>query len=175
VGIGDQVDRVDQFLSDRAKILVDYQPHWNHMTGYRDFQFSWPILEEATGLTRAYLRFRVPDGDFRFPTIGLILNGVPVCRVDRADPAVCKPNPPWAARLGLPSHICGTHAHSWADNRNFVLTSSAWEQPARRPIEADLTGLDDMFLWFCGEIGVRIQPHNRPLRMPEGGLFARTN
>lgn len=174
MGVDDEVERVDQFLASSAKTLEDYQPHWVHMAGYHDYQLSWNILEEDTGRTRAHLRFRLSDTDFRFPTIGLIFSGVKICRLDKADPDKCKANPPWAAALGLPPQVCGTHTHSWADNRNFVLTRGVWEQHARRPIDAEMPDLDAMFLWFCGEIGVRIQPHNRPLRMPERNLLVRT-
>lgn len=173
MGVDDQVDRVDRFLASGAKVLEDYQPHWVHMAGYRDYQLSWPILEEDTGRTRANLRFRIPDSDFRYPSISLILSGAAICRVDRADPSVCKPNPPWAAALGLSPQVCGTHVHTWTDNRQFVLSRGVWEQPARRQIDAELADLDAMFFWFCGAINVRIQPHNRPIRLPDAGLFGR--
>ena len=169
----DQLVRVDRFLNSSAKVLEAYQPHWLHMPGYRDYQLSWPILEEDIGLTRAHLRFRLPDQDFRFPSISLIFQGARIARVDRADPDVCKPNPPWAARLGLPPHICGTHAHVWKDNRAHVALSGEWQQPARRQVDTELADLDAMFFWFCEHISVRIQPHNRPIKLPEAGLFQR--
>ena len=169
----DQLRRVDRFLENDTKVLEAYQPHWTHAPGYRDYQLAWPILEEDTGRTRSNLRFRMPDQDFRYPSISLILNGARIARVDKVAPDVCKANPPWARRVGLPHEACGTHVHSWQDNRTHVAQSGEWQQPARRPLEEELNDLDALFLWFCEHINVRIQAHNRPIQLPDAGLFGR--
>jgi hypothetical protein len=171
----EQLAAVDRFLANENKVLDGFQPHWTHAKGYRDFQLPWPIYEEDRGTIRAQLRFRVPDQDFSFPSISLIFQGQMVSRIDRADTNRCKPNPPWAARVGLPAEVCGTHMHCWDDNRGFVAASGLWELHARRPVQQEPHGLDAMFLWFCERINVRIQPDNRPIKLPDGGLFGGRN
>lgn len=169
----DLLERVDKFLQNEAKVLEGYQPHWKHVPGYGDYQLAWPIHEEDSGRTRASLRFRVSDQDLRYPSISLIFSGSPIMRLDKVATDVCKPNPPWAARIGLPPEVCGTHAHMWHDNRGHVASSGQWQQPARRPVKEELLDLDAMFFWFCERINVRIQSHNRPIRLPDVGLFGR--
>ncbi|WP_188529207.1 hypothetical protein [Sinisalibacter lacisalsi] len=167
----DQISDVDRFLANESKVLDGFQPHWTHAKGYRDYQLAWPISEEDTGRTRAHLRFRLPDQDFRFPSISLIFRGQNVARVDQAPPEVCKPNHPAAQRLGLPHQVCGPHFHSWEDNREIVRGSEQWHLPVRRPIHEELNDLDAMFFWFCSQTNVRIEAHNRPILLPDAGLF----
>lgn len=171
----EQLSAVDRFLANENKVLDGYQPHWTHAKGYRDFQLVWNIYEEDRGSIRSHLRFRVPDQDFSFPSISLIFQGEKVSRIDRASGVVCKPNPLWAVHVGLPHEVCGTHMHCWEDNRGFVASSGRWELPARRPTQDEPHGLDAMFLWFCARIAVRIQPDNRPIKLPDGGLFGGRN
>lgn len=163
---------IDDYLTNSAKVLDGFQPHWVYQPGYKDFQIGWPILEEDTGKTRSRLQFRVPEQHPEFCSIGLLVRGNTVCRVDRDSPDVCKANPPFASRLGLPYQVCGPHVHSWADNRQFISESGNWDVPARRPITETLDSIDAMFFWFCAHINVRIQPHNRPLILPDVGLWS---
>lgn len=168
-----QLSAVDAFLSNHAKVLDDYQPHWTFSPGYRDHQIAWTIFEEDSGLTRGHLRFRVPELHSHFPSISLIFRGNNVSRIDRDAETICKANPPIAQELGLPATVCGTHVHDWVDNRAFIGRVGQWTLPIRRPIEEKIDTINDMFIWFCNHINVRIQPHNLPIVMPDEGLWSR--
>jgi transposase-like protein len=74
----------------------------------------------------------------------------------------------------LQDQVCGPHVHGWHDNREYIAKSGIWDVPARRPVEEKIDGIDSMFFWFCNHINVRIQPHNRPLILPDAGLWSRT-
>lgn len=166
----DALARVDEFLANESKVLDGYQPHWPPHTGYGDYQIAWNILEEDTGRIRAHLRFRLPAFDFRYPSIGVIFGDRMVSRIDLVAADVCKPNPTYARYVGQPAFVFGTHAHVWEDNRGYIEKYSQWDIPIRRPVSAAPT-LDAIFFWLCSHICVRIQPHNRPLAMPEPTLF----
>lgn len=148
------VDAVDTFIGNDSKVLDGYQPNWDFHKGYDDFQIAWPILEQDTQIIRSNLRFRVPAADYRHPTINLIFRGSMVSRVDIVPKDVCKPNLPFAAKLGLPPLVCGPHVHSWADNRAGVLISQTWNIPIRRPIAENLDSLAATFFWFCKHLNV---------------------
>ena len=169
----EQMRLIDRFLANPSKVLDGYQPHWIYAKGYQDHQLPWPIYKEDTGLTRAQLRFRLPDQDFRYPSLSLFVQGRTVCRLDRADEETCKPNSPFAHRVGLPPLVCGTHIHDWTDNRPYIEATRVWDVPVRRPVGEQLTNIDAMFFWFCDHINVRIQPHNRPIVLPDVGLWSR--
>lgn len=165
-----QLELVDRFLSDRMKVLDGPQPLWN-LTGYGDYQMTWPILEEQTGFIRSHMRFRLPVSDYAHPSISLVFRNHNVCRVDRARPSACEQNPPYAQRLGLPPQVCGPHVHCWPDNRPHVALTGKWELPTRRPVEDTMVRLEHVFLWFCDHIAVRIQRDNKSLVLPDNDLF----
>ena len=171
----EQISAVDNFLTDDAKILDGYQPHWGYNSGYGDFQLSWPIRELSGDRVRAQVRFRLSEGDFRFPSVSLIFRGTPVCRLDLAPSHVCKPNPRSAVQYDLPALVCGNHCHEWETNRSHVWQSGRWELPIRTDIADEMTGLDQMLRWFCEKICVTIQSHNTPMVGPEAGLFTVPN
>lgn len=166
------VKEVNEFLADDGKVLDGFQPRWVSSSGYRTYQLSWNILEEKTGVTRSHLRISVPEFNADYPSMSLIFRGKPVSRLDTAPTSECKPNPPWAWTVGLPHQVCGSHIHSWQDNRGCIERSGLWELPARRPVEDDVEGLTKMFFWFCDHINVRIQTHNTPIDPPDAGLWS---
>ena len=98
-----------------------------------------------------------------------------VSRLNRKRATVCHPNPPYAAKLGLPPRVCGTHVHTWADNREHVSYSGLWQLPVRRPVLDNLQRLEHMFFWFCDHIGVRIQGDSRRIDPPPQNLFGGDN
>lgn len=132
------LEAVDRFLADPDKLLDGLQPFWKHEKGRGEFQLAWPIRETRSGAIRSQMRFRVPENDRNYPSISLLLRGQRVCRVDRTRPHVCKPNPLYAQKLGLPHEVCGLHAHDWQDNRPHIAERATrdghWEMPARRPV-----------------------------------------
>ena len=168
-----QLTEVDLFLSNESKVLDGFQPHWQYASGYDNWQITWPIFEEDTGRVRSHLRFRVPSMDFSHPSISLILSGQKIARLDKTEHEKCEPNPPIAGRFGLPAEVCGNHFHPWPENRYVIASSGKWELPIRSPVDDDFPRLDDMFFWFCREIGVRIQRDNTPLAPPPSSLFNR--
>ena len=163
---------IDEYLADEDKELGGQQPEWILESGYGEWQVTWPIRENQTGVVRSSLKFRIPIGKFHYPSIGLIFRGEMVQRLDRVPASERKTNPWWAENKGLPLYISGTHIHAWADNRNHIASRGRWGAlPARRPIKANMTRLQQMFFWFCDEINVRIQRDNRQLALPDRSLL----
>lgn len=165
------VEIVDELIGKESKVLEGYQPQWGFQAGYRDYQLSWPILEEDTQRIRSQLRIRVPEHDMNLCSISFIYRNCKVCRLDRDRDDVVKVNNPFGRRLGLPPEVSGLHIHAWEDNRQFILTTEKWDIPLRRPVTENLRDINAMFLWFCEHINVRIQSHNTPLALPDVGLW----
>lgn len=161
---------VDEFLTRKDKVLDGPQPEWTK-NGFGDYQVAWPIREQESGMIRSGLRLRIPVVAYEYPSIGLVFRRKMVSRLDRANGAVCEPNPPYAQRYGLPPRVCGPHIHSWEDNRSHVAMTGLWELPARRPVTDNMRRINQMFFWFCDEIQVMIPNSYRTLHMPERGLF----
>lgn len=168
------LEAIDGFLANTSKCLDDYQPHWTYQPGYKDHQISWPILEEDTGFTRSRLQFRIPDQHPEYCSISLFFKGSIVCRLDKDSINVCKANPLFAFKRGLPAKVCGPHIHTWSDNRDHIWSSGIWDIKARRGIGDEIRGIEDMFFWLCDHINVRIQGHNKPLTLPNVGLWGQS-
>ena len=162
---------IDQFLADPDKILADPQPNWVHQTGYHDWQLTWPVSEETTGITRASLKLRIPENDFWHPSISLIFRDCIVMRLDKIPDTEKKSNPMEAQTLGLPAEVSGTHIHDWADNRDMVLRRQSWQLPIRRAIDDRLRQINDMYFWFCDRVRIRKQDDSRRLDLPPQNLF----
>ena len=107
--------KIECFLADPDKILADPQPNWVHQTEYGDWQLTWPITEEASGVTRANLKLRIHEGYIEHPSISLVFRGHIVMRLDKVRDTEEKRNPVEADRLGLAAWVKGTHIHGWAD------------------------------------------------------------
>ena len=166
-----ELEAVDEFLANKIKCLDSFQPHWTYQPGYADHQIGWPILEEDSGVTRSRLQFRIPDQHPEYSSISLFFRRRIVCRIDKDRFDVCKANPPFAHKVGLPAKVCGPHVHAWLDNREQIRATGVWDIKARREIEAKIETIEDMFFWFCEHINVKIQGHNTPLILPDVGLW----
>ena len=160
---------VDRFFQDKGKTLDGPHPDWKE-SSRGDWEARWPIIE-TDKITRAHLRFRVSMGSHEYPSIMVIFRDNCVTRLDRVKNSICEQNPISAIRLGLPPSVCGTHIHSWPDNRSFVRIRNRWELPVRRPVEDNMKRLKHMFYWFSNEIGITLTPEQRGFDIPKRTLF----
>jgi hypothetical protein len=121
------IAEVDAFMADQ-KSLYGPLPTWQEGTRAGELSASWPILD-SIGIARAELRFRSARQRLQFPSISVIYRQNLVGRVDIVDPTECKINPPGGAAMGLPASVCGSHCHSWADNRDYVHSNGFGHMP----------------------------------------------
>lgn len=167
----EEIYKINRFLESKQKTLEGLGPDWK-VTPRGDFQAIWSIVEE-NGLVRSHLRFRVSRNYVEFPSISLIFGDKNVSRVDLVEASACELNPIEAARLGLPSRVCGPHFHCWGDNRDIVQRTANWQNlPIRRPINDNITSLTQLFLWFCNEINITITSDSKKFVEPPRDLFS---
>lgn len=166
---------IDQFLTDPDKILADPQPNWVHQAGYGDWQLTWPVTEENSGIIRAKLKLRIPEQSFSYSSISLLFRDCMVMRLDRVPDTKEKQNPVEADRLGLHAKVRGTHIHDWADNRDMVLRLQSWQLPIRRRVGDRLRDISDMYFWFCDKVNIRVQDDGTRLDLPPRNLFGDIN
>lgn len=157
------VSQVDDFLAGE-KVLVDEIPLWLASSRPGELHAIWNI-EDALGV-RAHLRFRISQTEPAIPSVSLIFRRNAVARLDVEAPTVSHPNPPWAAQLGLPAEVSGSHFHSWEDNRDHILNTGLWELPARRPVEPGLRRVPQMLPWIADTLSITITPEQRAFDLP---------
>ena len=127
------VSQVEAFLAD-AKTLRGAPPLWQQSPRPPEFEATWNI-EDSTGALAGQLRFRCPKEYRASPSISVIFRGSPVTRLDLETAGIVHINPPDAHRYGLTpkSPVTGSHIHSWADNRDYVLANERFgPMPYRR-------------------------------------------
>ncbi|WP_375206738.1 hypothetical protein [Hyphococcus sp.] len=129
------------------------------------YEARW-IIEEQDGATRAHLRFRTCRYQKAFPSISLIFRNNPIWRVDIQAGDVCHPNPVWAGALGLPPLVCGTHCHTWEDNRDHVARSTVWDLPARRALPEQMRRLPQVLPFMAENLNIELTPDQRSFDTP---------
>ncbi|WP_420331659.1 hypothetical protein [Oceanicaulis alexandrii] len=155
---------IDDFLA-VPKSLSGSPPIWADGSRSHELQASWPIVDNL-GAIRANLRFKLPRDRFHAPTVQIIFEQIPICRLDVEPDGPCKDNPVWAAKLGLPAVVCGSHFHSWENNRDHIVRSGEWKLPAREPIEPSLKRPRQMLPWICDRTNILLEPDQRGFDMP---------
>lgn len=158
------IQLVDDFLA-ANKRLEKGVPDWTKGTRDSEYEARW-IIEEEDGATRSHIRFRTSRFQKAFPSISLIFRNNPVWRIDIQPTDVCHPNPLWAQPLGLQPEVCGTHCHTWADNRDYLLRSAVWDLPARRPLPDQLRRLPQVLPYMAEELNIELTPDQRGFDIP---------
>jgi len=82
-----------------------------------------------------------------------------------------KMNGPGAARLGLPSHVRGSHFHEWADNRDHALKAGLGSMPHRRPSPKLLTRLPHALAHLAQAINLTLTPEQASFDVPPLGTL----
>ena len=158
---------IDRFIAE-PKILVSTLPDWKASSRPPDKEASWDI-EDSIGIIKSHLRFRFTYIDS--PSISLIYRNWPIWRIDFALNSKCKPSPPDAYKLNLPSEVCGTHEHSWPDNRAYVSKNGFGSLPYRRPIPAQIRKLPQALADLTSKLGIELTYEQRLFDIPaEPGL-----
>ena len=157
------ISQVDDFLASE-KALEDAMPIWQSSSRPGELHAIWNISDPLG--VRAHLRFRISETEPTLPSVSLIFRRNAVARLDIEDPTVSHSNPPWAAQLGLPAEVSGSHFHSWEDNRDHILNTGLWELPARRPVEAALRRVPQMLPWIADRLGITITHEQRAFDLP---------
>ena len=155
---------VDRFLESKKR-LADAIPVWGPSPRPGEMQAVWSIIDDL-GVVRANLRFRLSVTSREQPSVSVIFRGNSVTRLDIVPIKVCEDNPPWAARIGLPAKVCGSHCHTWRDNRWHIERSGIWEMPCRRPVESALRRIPQMLPWIAEAAGVELSPEQRLFDIP---------
>lgn len=156
------VQQVDEFLA--GDKWLEAPPTWQQSSRAGELEAIWNI-GDSLGV-RAHLRFRVSQSEPALPSLSLIFRRNPVMRLDIEAPTTCHSNPPWAAQLGLPGIVCGSHFHSWDDNRDHILNTGLWVLPARRPVEPGLRRVPQMLPWIADRIGIELSHDDRDFDLP---------
>ena len=143
--------RTDEFLA-CEKTLVDDEPGWFKLQNGR-WAAIWPVRDDL-GAVRGQLNFRVDPKYSDFPSLSLLFENHPVCRLDTAPQTMVKVNPPWA--FGCPPTVAGNHLHSWEDNRDFMLSVDNWILQARQPVEPAVKRVPHMLRWFAEHTNLRL-------------------
>lgn len=157
--IPEELAEVDRFLSER-KYLSDGLPIWQEISRRGQIEAIWNIVDEL-GISQAHLRFSVLHQQRDEPSVSIIFKGQPIWRLDVVDPTFCKDNHLEAMSLGLPSRICGSHCHSWKDNRSYVAKNGFGVIPVRRPVQAQLRRVSQMLPWLADETSIELTPDQR--------------
>lgn len=143
--------RTDVFLAGE-KTLTDQEPIWFKLQNGR-WAASWPVQDDL-GSVKGELNFRVDPKYQDYPSLSLIFEGHPVCRIDTAPQSMVKLNPPWA--FGCPPIVAGNHVHTWQDNREFILSVNNWVFQAKQPVEPAVKRVPHMLRWFANHINLQL-------------------
>jgi hypothetical protein len=157
------VQQVDDFLAG-DKSLEAAIPLWQKSARPGELEAIWNILDPLG--VRSHLRFRISETEPTLPSVSLIFRRNPIMRLDIEGPSICHSNPPWAATLKLPPEVCGSHFHSWEDNRNHILNTGLWELPARRAVEPRLRRVPQMLPWIAAQVGIDLTHDQRSFDLP---------
>ncbi|MBW7921988.1 MAG: hypothetical protein H3C51_07795 [Rubellimicrobium sp.] len=160
-------DEADVFLAAR-KHLDGPQPVWRQNGQLDRLDASWPIHEES-GISRAYLAFRVNRISSGAPSVSLIFRQKPLCRVDIMLPDEEDVNPLQAGALGLPGVVRGTHIHRWRNNRDYVLDvlpPDEWEIPIKDEVSRATQTLSHAVAMICNECEIDFTPEQREVTVP---------
>jgi hypothetical protein len=158
------VDEIDAFLAEPKRLQGAF-PGWKAGVRPDEFESIW-LIEDALGIVRAQLRFRFSKLEKAFPSISLVFRNSPIWRIDLVPNDVCKLNPPGADRLGLPAQVCGSHCHSWPDNREYVRINGLGQLPFRRQLPVNLRRVEQVVHWLGERINLTIEPDQRGFDVP---------
>ncbi|MBB6308318.1 hypothetical protein [Xanthobacter tagetidis] len=160
-----EIEEVDAYLAE-LKRLDGPPPVWRPSTFSGEYDAQWAIYD-SLGIQRSHLRFRV--GQMRqYPSISLIFKGNSIWRFDICPPNECKTNPQDAGRkCGLPFEVCGSHCHSWDDNRAYIQRVGWGSMPYRRPTSPQMRRLSQALPWFCDAVGITLDHFQRDFDVPQ--------
>lgn len=150
-----EILEVNAFVAERKR-LRGPPPLWFPSGWKTELQSVW-IVEDLQGVARAQLRLVCQRSANPYPTINLVFRNHPIWRVEIEDPPKPHFNPLWAAALGLPPIVTGSHEHSWPDNRDHVATIAPdWEIPARRPLKPQVRRMPQALASFASAINLEL-------------------
>jgi hypothetical protein len=164
-----EVAEVDRFMGEQ-KYLSEGLPTWreSHISGW--LTAEWPILDEdGVALEATRLVFSCKAEETSRLSVSVLLRGNRVFGVDLVPNSVCKMNGPRAQRLGLPSRVCGSHFHEWADNRDHALATRVGEMPHRRPTPKALSRLPHALMALAQAINLSLTTEQASFDVPPQG------
>lgn len=160
-----EIAEIDAFLAE-TKRLRGGPPPW-HPSGWNtEFQAVWNV-EDVNGVVRAQLRLICLRAINTYPKINLIIRGRSIWRVEIEDPPRPHRNPHWAAQLGLPAIVVGSHEHTWPDNRDHVAAIAPdWDLPCHRALQPNVRRLPQALASFAQAIHLEIDSGQRSFDVP---------
>ena len=157
---------IDNFFAS-DKFLDGLHPKWGD--GYLGVpQFRWNIVDSLGVSLRSHLVVSLKPSLDR-PTVSLICMGHPVFRLDVVPETDEKANPPWAAALGLPNYVKGTHTHPWYANKDHVAKNWDKALPCREPVPETLTELEHVIAHVAEKLCITMTREQRVVLLPEQG------
>lgn len=154
---------IDQFLA-ADKFLAGLMPEWHNSFG-SSLQTRWPIVDSNGGTLQAELCLSVDSGLLR-PSISVLLAKKLLYRIDLVPAQEEKPNPHWAAQIGLPAKVIGSHTHPWDENRVFCENHGFGELPCRKPVAASLRNLRQALAQTASDINISVTPEQSAIDLP---------
>lgn len=158
---------IDDFLT-TPKWLLGAQPIWRQNGTLDRLDGRWAI-EEADGVSRAYLAFRLNRVSTDEPSVSLIFSNRPVCRIDIKSMEDSDGNPIQARKFGLPGQVYGPHIHRWDYNREYVLEAlppDEWQIPIKEQISPLTQTLGHILAMICTHCGIEFTPEQRDVTLP---------
>lgn len=160
-------NEVDAYL-EAGKRLKGAQPIWRESGQMDRLDAKW-VVEEDNGLSRGYLAFRVNRVSTNEPSVTLVFQRRPICRIDIKPLDDSDGNPPQARALGLPPQVSGPHIHRWAHNKMYVQNSlppDEWDIPIKEEISPSTQTLGHILAMICGECRITFTPEQRDTYLP---------
>lgn len=161
------VEAVDRFMG-VSKTLIGPAPEFGPTKFSRRGAYEncarWALADDLGIASGAELLFVArPAAEH---SISLIWRQRKVFRLDLVSHNECKPNPYFARSLGLPSRVCGPHAHNWEHNRAYILSQDDWEIPCREPLPPQVRRFDQAWPWLADRLQIVLTSEERKFELP---------
>lgn len=158
---------IELFLA-APKSLMGPQPIWRTNGVENRIDGNWAILED-TGVSRAKLAYRLNRASTDQPSVSLIYEDNPICRVDIKPKDESDGNPWQARRFGLPAQVYGPHIHRWPYNKEYVLEAlppHEWDIPIKEEISPTTQTLGHILALICSQCGIEFTSEQRDVCAP---------
>jgi len=165
-------EEIDDFLT-TPKWLSGAQPIWRQNGSFDRLDGSW-VIDEAGGVSRSHLAFRLNRVSTGEPSVTLVFKGKPVCRVDIKPIDDSDGNPIQARKFDLPGQVYGPHIHRWEYNREYVLEAlppDDWQIPIKEQISPLTQTLGHILAMICTQCEIEFTPEQRDVTLPTRELL----
>lgn len=165
-----ELDEVDNFLA-AEKWLYGDAYEWRLSSFYKgknlEHEAIWPVADKIGIVGKGQLRIAYRPWNSMLFSISLIYGQFAVYRLDKENPLVCEHNPHWARAMGVPPVVCGTHVHTWADNKEHIRSTGERTLPVRRPLPPQIQTLKQALLHLADSININLTREQYAIEPPK--------